>query len=571
MPSVTEKDNQGHIYENLLRSEADFWSFAERVEADLLGALKSAGSRTKAFGKDAHSTLALLAILRGNDAEAVHRIRLARSLCDREATRLTLHIVGEAILEARKGPVTPEPAETVDCFREIISALPWPTVGAQLKQLRAQLQLLNPAIFEGVVTQHVRPSIAPDAAIERDIAHLLVRMKFNISEVLPLCRDLITVLDSTIDANVKKQAPPRSVAINLGENLELSKTIVGIWDSGVDTGFYSGKMACWSRHSISWELDSSPGQGSLLPIGHENARRYLEMSEHLAGLVDLQLGVSSVGAESFRRRVMELSSLDAVDFLERLNLISNYVHGTHVAGTVLCGNPYARLLSARVTWEHGLSHSLRLTRELVERQVAAYRDTVGFFQSGGARVVNISWNRSPTHLWEEPAQAPDATAQTCPVELDERGFFDAIAAAADVLFVVAAGNGGIDVAEAGLYPASFRLPNVLTVGAIDAVGDDACFTNFGEVVAIYANGCGIESDIPGGRRIALSGTSMAAAQASNLAAKLLSVDPAMDPPSVIRLITTSADISGFSGRRILNPARSLDSLRAMRRGRDEPR
>ena len=107
-------------------------------------------------------------------------------------------------------------------------------------------------------------------------------------------------------------------------------------------------------------------------------------------------------------------------------------------------------------------------------------------------------NRSPTHLWKEPAQAPDATAQTRPVELDERGFFDAIAAAADVLFVVAAGNGGIDVAETGLYPASFRLPNVLTVGAIDAVGDDACFTNFGEAVVIYANGCGIESDNPGG-------------------------------------------------------------------------
>ncbi len=74
------------------------------------------------------------------------------------------------------------------------------------------------------------------------------------------------------------------------------------------------------------------------------------------------------------------------------------------------------------------------------------------------------------------------------------------------------------------------LPNLLTVGAVDLAGDEASFTSYGPTVKVHANGYQVESYLPGGERVALSGTSMASPQVTNLAAKMLAVNPKLKPP-----------------------------------------
>jgi subtilisin family serine protease len=56
-------------------------------------------------------------------------------------------------------------------------------------------------------------------------------------------------------------------------------------------------------------------------------------------------------------------------------------------------------------------------------------------------------------------------------------------------------------------------------GAVDQAGEQTSFTSFGNC-DVYSNGFEVERFVPGGDRMKLSGTSMAAPNVTNLAATL---------------------------------------------------
>ena len=136
-----------------------------------------------------------------------------------------------------------------------------------------------------------------------------------------------------------------------------------------------------------------------------------------------------------------------------------------------------------------------------------------------------------------------------------KALHDAMAAASDILFVVAAGNWDADNKFGEFAPAAFDLPNMITTAAVDRGGDEAAFTSYGQV-DVYANGYEVRSFVPGGYELPLSGTSMAAPQVVNLAAKLLALRPALTVPELRRAIVESADektIGEGKKIRLLNP------------------
>jgi subtilisin family serine protease len=147
-------------------------------------------------------------------------------------------------------------------------------------------------------------------------------------------------------------------------------------------------------------------------------------------------------------------------------------------------------------------------------------------------------------------------------EIDSGGLLAALKSAPDILFICAAGNADADSGFDQDAPASFKLPNLLAVGAVDQAGDETSFTSYGATVLVDANGYQVPSNVPGGGTLELSGTSMASPNTVNLAAKLLALDPKLTPPEVIKLIVDGATPSADGRRHNIDPQRSVALLKA---------
>ncbi len=119
---------------------------------------------------------------------------------------------------------------------------------------------------------------------------------------------------------------------------------------------------------------------------------------------------------------------------------------------------------------------------------------------------------------------------------------DAISKANDngIIFVAAAGNAGNNNDNNPTYPASYKLPNVISVGSMNGGGNSSSFSNFGlQSVHVYAPGSGIYSTYKNSYR-SLSGTSMAAPFVSGIIGLMYSHDPYIEALDIrSRLVETS--------------------------------
>ena len=88
---------------------------------------------------------------------------------------------------------------------------------------------------------------------------------------------------------------------------------------------------------------------------------------------------------------------------------------------------------------------------------------------------------------------------------------------------------------------------------MDQAGEETSFNSYGPTVLLDADGVRVESYVPGGTRMKLSGTSMASPNVVNLAAKLIALDPTLTPEQTIALMRRAADTSPDGRLHIINP------------------
>ncbi|HLD29108.1 MAG TPA: S8 family peptidase [bacterium] len=196
-------------------------------------------------------------------------------------------------------------------------------------------------------------------------------------------------------------------------------------------------------------------------------------------------------------------------------------HGTHVAGIIAAEEngsgvvglaPGVRVMAVKVLDSEGKG-----TTETVAGGIKYAADQ-------SCSIINLSLGGGGAEIEEE------AVNYAC-----DRG----------VLLVAASGNSNESASKS--FPAAYV--NVVSVGAMAEDGSRASFSNFGRSLDFVAPGVGILSTVPGGWE-ELDGTSMAAPFVSGAAALILSVNPALSPFDVRRILVSSCDdvnSSVFSG------------------------
>ncbi len=578
---------------DLVTSDDAFAEFAGAVRSDIEGVLAEYEIGDAATLQGYFNVLARLDLMAGDHESALARLDRVRELEDKEAGKLMNGLFARAWVGAHADV---DPATDFEAFADAFetrleqaaSALPWDVVQHAVKEAKGRAEIISENMILGLAKSQVDPAVAASGEISSDLAPTVVGLRYALTTTVPLNREVVDVYSRVIAAN-RKDKPNIWLTreYTLGKDEGTAPITVAIWDSGTDVSLFEGRL--WTNpseiadgedrdsngyiddvHGIAYDMDGNKSPFLLQPLGDMKGRLDNAMA-HVKGFMDLTSSVDSDDASRLKRHLAGLEPDQVNDFIEELSFATLHMHGTHVAGIAVEGNPFARLMVARLSFDYH-NPPKPLTVDIAKKIAASYASTIRYFRRHGVRVVNMSWGWSLKEIesmleangvGDSPEQRAELTREIFGIMSD--ALLRAMRDAQNTLFVTSAGNSDNDVEFDKMIPSSYELPNLLVVGAVDQAGDPTSFTSQGRTVRLYANGFEVESSVPGGESMAASGTSMSSPAVVNLAAKILAVEPLMTPQAVIELIlkgaTSRDDDESFL---LLDPKATMQLLESKR-------
>ena len=557
----------------VVRTGEGFKALADAVRKDDEELLR-ADIRDNTVRLNLEYTLSDLDLLDGNRVAMQDRLTRASALEEKPAEKIAGSLFSKAYANAWATTPDDSPAFAAALEKEytrLVNAAPWDVAGPVMKQSRTNIQLQTPALLLAGLKQAADPPWQRTRTVDAQTASWIIGARASLLKRLPYTSMHVAVLTAYI--NTQRSSKPEiwsAREIHFRPDAKLSPVVIGIWDTGVDRALYKGQLdGKLSDRVLTMDYPFTE-TAELAPRTPEQARLWPEQIKLLQGATDSWEGVASPEADAYTAKLRELSPDKLGPFIDQISFSGMYMHGTHVAGIALRNNPAARLYVLRETMWWGNVPRLPSLEE--QRAIAArYKQVFADFHQHHVRVVNLSWTGSVADAeWALKANGRCNSAEECRSlatefnNVQRDALKTAMATGSDILFVCIPGNANLDSTFNDVFPGSFQLPNVLTVGAVDAAGDETSFTSFGPTVRLYANGDQVESFIPGGETLRASGTSMAAPQVTNTAGKLLAVDPSLSPEQVIDLLLRGSDASSDGRLHLLNPAKSMALLEANR-------
>ena len=508
------------------------------------------------------------------DKAALATIREIREHQDKDEARLISGLAPEAFLEARIADGTPPgacPRDFQSTYARHLSMLPWPVVGVAETRLKGLAQVANPSFMIGLVAPDIQPTLYRTHVLSSGPAWELMSARTNMDVIVP-CHNEIAAATTAFVAQHATQKPDIWAAreATLPQDAILTPVTVAIWDSGFDPSLFPKQLLISSDgrpvEAPAYDVDYRPTVGELATLSSADKAAYPRIVADTNGVSDLQTGIDSPAATAFRAEISGMSPSQMQGYMEEFGALESYMHGTHVAGIAARGNPAIRMVSARVTYDPKPVPTPP-TDDLQQRVAKSYTDTVAWFRTHGVRVVNMSWwDRPSNYETELEKNGIGKSAEERKIlarhyfTIERDGLYAALKSAPEILFVTIAGNNDSDNAFEETIPSSFQLPNLLVVGAVDQAGQQTNFTSTGQNIAVYADGYEVQSVVPGGANVRMSGTSMAAPEVTNLAAKLLAKNPRLTPEQLIAIIIKTADPGESPAIKRINPRLAMTNV-----------
>ncbi|HYI97450.1 MAG TPA: S8 family serine peptidase [Bryobacteraceae bacterium] len=562
--------------EDLLTDNQRFAKLAEAVRTNLEKILSEYQIADASAERAMVSTLAAIAMITKDDAAAVKYLDRARSLQEKEEAKLTNGLEIRAILAAR----AKVPETNTEAFRaalrsemnNLLKDLPWNIVERSMRGRQTSFELLNSEYLRGTVRSEIQPLVDKEGALSDDSAARIIAFRQSIASVIAWRGVFLESIGEYI-ARSNKPGPDIWPAreVRLPEGKPWKPVVVSAWDSGSDPVLFEKVLvrnADGTPAVIAYDRDARKASGFLEEIPEQLLRSYGDSVRLFQGNADMRAGRATPEAAFTKARYQSLKAEDAKTLNNELNQISQYMHGTHVASILLEGNPYARLFVARHTFDMRIPPAAP-SRERAQRIADSFRDIVTNMKAHKVRVANMSWSWSTTEI--EDAYEKNGIGATSEErrkkarelwDIIAAGLKDAIESAPEILFVASGGNDNSSNDFVQVVPGNLRLPNLLLVGAVDQAGEETNFTSYGSSVIVHANGYQVPGLVPGGHKLPMSGTSMAAPGVANLAAKILTVASEMTPQQVIEVIRRTAERSSDGRRNLIHPKNALAAVQS---------
>jgi len=504
-----------------------------------------------------------------------------RALEDKPSSKAMDGIISTSYARAAKavGEDSPQFGDRFSQEFEIaVSKLDWAVVQDELQSMRGEYQTMTRDLVIGSLQMLDSAAAAQNNKVGPEFAVFILSARQTLT-LFPLNQRIFAVVDKRVRSESAEKVDrwtPRMVTLKKSD--VVAPVVVGIWDTGTDPAVLPGNM--WTNfkekengkdddgngfvddvHGIAFDPDFKRSTGMLRPMEAADRAALPEQLKLTKGSLDLEASVDTPEADAFRRTMAALKPDQVMPFILAQGKVGIYLHGTTTAYTSVLGNPGARVLVAR--YDQRVAQTPEPLDEKAATAMAAYiKETVAYFKSHGVRVVNMSWRITEPQidgsLFGLEPDASKRNIRTQAIFATINGALeDAFKSAPEILFVVGAGNEDEDVDFVRSFPAGINLPNVMTVGAVDVSLQPARFTSYGKSIDVYANGFEVATKVPGGMVINVSGTSLAAPQVTNLAAKLFAVNPRLTAAKVRSIIEDTATLEGDKKLKVINPKAAL--------------
>ncbi len=566
---------------DFLENDEALMALASKLKTDLMSDLDTYEIGDKTTLKGYYNTLGLISLLEGRYDGYLGYLDKQQELEDKEAVKLTKGLFGRAYVKMMQAETVEKKAFLKDELTAEVGELPYDVVAEQLKQIKAQTEIITPTLISGSLEASVQPVLdGGDGTISKDIAKTLINSGYAVRFYLPYKDVMHDVIADYLDAHkVEKEDIWAARDVTFDKDDPNCKPVtVCIWDSGLDTDIFKKTGQLWMNknevpdngkdddnngyiddvYGIAYDLHSNKITQLLQPL--KSVEDMTKWQRLYKGISDWQSNIESDEAAEFKQALGGLSRDSVGPFIEEISLYGNHAHGTHVSGIAARGNPFIRLMISRLTFDYHMIPETP-TIEQARKDSVAYVDMLKYFKENGVRVVNMSWGGSIAMIEEAleknnaggtPEERKELARQI--FEITKGALYQGIKNTPEILYICAAGNADNNVKFEEFIPSTFDLPNIMSVGAVDQAGDETSFTSFGKV-DVYANGYDVESYVPGGVRVKMSGTSMSSPNVTNLAAKILTLRPNLTPVQVRDVIVNACDEHKAGDRtvKLINP------------------
>ncbi|HTL10312.1 MAG TPA: S8 family serine peptidase [Chitinophagaceae bacterium] len=578
------KDSMATLLQNATAIDQLRTALVQRIQQDVA----QYDIRDTSLLKSYYTDLADMSFYGGNYKAALAYYDTLRLLEVKPAARLTSGLIKRSQMMAGNPASTNYLQDFRTALIKNIAGINYTVAESSLQRLRQRYKNVTAQQILQVAKTDLQPAFNRGHFSRDDLGYLLF-LAYEMPGYDKLGAVVTQVMDSVSAANAHAVVsiwPQRNIVLE--KNKPYAKVVLCVYDLGTDTSVFADRLYTNPKekpdgidndkngfvddlHGVAFDLHDNKTTGLLMPLTKEQKQLYPIMTKLARGYADDQAGNNTQEAAIFKRAMESAAPSGKDSIWQFIDFVNDYAHGTHVAGIAMEGNPFAQLYTVRFSEDVGFSNDGIAPSVEQETKVAAnLKELVACWKKAGVRIVSMSWGCFVSDYEKALARATpslsEADRRSKAVQLwtmRKNALYDAFTLAPEILFIASNGNKNSNADIDQRYPAALDLPNMLGVGSVDAAGMETSFTATGKKVRIHANGYLVESYIPGGARMLMSGTSMATPYIANLAGKLLAMRPALSPVQVINLIINGADSSADGRIKLANPKKSVALLEAM--------